>query len=64
MGHYDPIRKIAYRSDGSIAYANDYGSITVVTPPKKTDTWSTDAARKVISDMDKMIPRRSVPYLG
>ena len=64
MGHYNPITKIAYRDDGSIAYANGFGSVNIVTPPTKTDSWSNDAARKIITDMDKRIDRRHVPQVG
>ena len=64
MGHYDPITKIAYRNDGSFAYQNGFGSVTVVTPPTKIDSWTKDAARKIITDMDKKIIRRHVPQIG
>ena len=64
MGYYDPITKIAYRNDGSIVYANGFGSVNIITPQTKTDSWNNDAARKIITDMDKKIIRRHVPQIG
>jgi len=32
MGYYDPIRKVAIRNDGSIAYATGFGTVTTIEP--------------------------------
>ncbi len=65
MGYYNPISKIVYNDDNTVrAFANDYGSITVINKQTKMDPWSNDAARKIITDMDKRIDRRHVPQVG
>lgn len=64
QGYHDLINNVVHRTDGSVAFINPFGSVTVSTPSMQKDSWSIDAARKAITDMDKKIKRRHVPEIG